>query len=197
MGVGVLRNLNLKNMAKADLKVVGPAATWGRYLVAGGTAIEVGEPIVSAGKHDTHDGVSDANTYVLLVADGPIIAAVTTSTDRFGGIAAAASENVAAGTVKEQFLNCAIPVPQVGRIRGKAETAASVDTLTELALLIGDYTLFDYNGTGASDGGELYTIKQTASSNTSALEIVGGNPATSELEVVVSDQVYRRDYVDS
>jgi hypothetical protein len=182
-------------MARADLRVIGPAASFGRYLVAGGTAIVAGEPVWNLGNYDSTAGRTSVNTYVLQADDGPTISAVTTTTHIHGGIALKDSENVAAGTVKEQFLNCAIAVPHVGRIRGKAETAASVDTLTELALIIGDATLFDYDATGAADGGELYTIKEVGAANTSGLTIVGGNTALSELEVTVPGEAYRRDFV--
>lgn len=171
---------------KADLKVIGPKAIFPRYLVAGGTQIKAGEPIHSVATSSS--GAASANTHVLVAADSPVI-----GTHRFGGIANEDSENVAAGTVKEQFLNAACPVPGVGRIRGKAETVASVDTLTELALLIGDYVLFDYAATGGADGGELYTIKEVAGADTSGLEIVGGNTALSTIDVVVDGRAYRHD----
>ena len=173
-------------MAKADLQVIGPNAAFGRYLVAGGTAIQAGEPL--HGLATLSSGISSDNTMVLAAADTPVI-----GTHRFGGIALAPSKNVAAGTVAEQFLNTANPVPYVGRIRGKAETAASVDTLTELALLIQDVVLIDYAATGAADGGQLYTIKEVGSADTSGLEIVGGNIALSTLDVTVAAQAYRHD----
>lgn len=173
-------------MARADLKVIGPTANFPRYLVAGGTAIQVGEPLHTTATLSS--GVASANTAVLAAADTPVI-----GTHKFMGIANENSENVAAGTVKEQFLNTSNPVPSVGRIRGKAETAASVDTLTELALLIQDAVLIDYSATGASDGGELYTIKETASADTSGLEIVGGNTALSTLDVTLAATAYRHD----
>lgn len=100
------------------------------------------------------------------------------------------SVNVAAGTVAEQWLNVATPVPAVGRIRGKAETAANADTLTELALIVMDKTLIDYDATGASDGGQLYTIKDTAAADVNGLTIVGGNTALSTLDVVVDARAY-------
>lgn len=176
---------------KADLKVVGPKAIFPRYLVAGGTKIRVGEPIHNVGTLSS--GLLSANTMVLAAADTPVIAAITTSTHRFGGIANEDALLVAAGTVTEQFLNSACPVPHIGRIRGKAETAANVDTLTELALLIGDAVLIDYAATGASDGGPLYTIKDAGSADTSGLEIVGGNTALSTLDVTVHALAYRVD----
>lgn len=171
---------------KADLRVIGPAASFSRYLVAGGTQIQAGEPIHSVATLSS--GVASANTYVLAAADTPVI-----GTHKFGGVAIENSENVAAGTVKEQLLNTANPVPNIGRIRGACETSGAVDTLTELALLIQDVVLIDYNSTGASDGGELYTIKNAASADTSGLEIVGGNTATNELDVVVDARAYRHD----
>lgn len=178
-------------MAKADLKVIGPAAIFPRYLVAGGTGIQAGEPLHNLGTLSS--GLASVNTAVLAAADTPIIAAITTSTHKFMGVANENSENVAAGTVKEQFLNAACPAPLIGRIRGKAETSGSVDTLTELALLISDAVLIDYAATGASDGGELYTIKEVGSADTSGLEIVGGNTALSTLDVVVHSLAYRSD----
>ena len=174
-------------MAKADLRTIGPAAAWGRYLVAGGTAIQAGEPL--HGLATLSSGIASDNTYVLAAADTPVI-----GTHKFGGIAQEPSANVAAGTVKEQFLNCMNPVPYIGRIRGKAQTAASVDTLTELALLIQDVTLIDYNATGAADGGQLYTIIEVSpGADTDGLEIVGGIPALSLLDVTVDARAYRHD----
>lgn len=114
-------------------------------------------------------------------------------THQFGGVAQADSDNAAAGTTKAQFLTTANPVPSVGRIRGKAETFANVDTLAELVGLLSDSVLIDYNSTGGVDGGELYTIKDAASADSSGLEIVGGNPALGELEVTVDARAYRTD----
>lgn len=173
-------------MAKADLRTIGPAAAWGRYLVSGGTAIQAGEPLHSLAA--LTNGLADVNTYVLAAADTPVI-----GTHKFGGVAQEPSSNVSAGTVREQFLNTMNPVPYIGRVRGKAETTASVDTLTELALLIQDTVLIDYSATGAADGGQLYTIKEVGSADTSGLEIVGGIPALSLIDVTVDARAYRHD----
>ena len=171
---------------RGNLSVVGPTAIFPRYLVSGGTAISAGEPLHNVGATYT-SGVTDVNTSVLAAADTPVI-----GTHAFRGIAC---ENaiLTGSTVAEQFLNTSNPVPNIGRIRGKAETAGSVDTLSELALLIGDFVLIDYNSTGASDGGELYTIKEAASADTSGLELVGGNVAVQTLDVVVDFRAYRTD----
>jgi len=170
-------------MAKADLKVVGPAAIFPRYFVSGGTAIQAGEPVHSVATYS--GGEASANTMVLAAADTPVI-----GTHNFGGVANEDSKNVAAGTVAEQWLNVATPAPCVGRVRGKAEVTASVDTLTELALLIMDKVLIDYNSTGATDGGQLYTIKVAASADTSGGTLVYGNVHTQELDIVIDSRAY-------
>ena len=95
------------------------------------------------------------------------------------------------GTLVAQTALASCPIPDLGRIRGKGETAASVDSDAEILGLIGDVTLIDYNATGASDGGELYTIKELASANTSGLEIVEGNAAKGTLDVLVDPRAYR------
>jgi hypothetical protein len=173
-------------MARADLRVIGPAASFGRYLAAGQTAVQAGEPIHSTAVRTS--GAANSNVYVLAAADTPVV-----GTHQFGGIALKDSENAAAGTTLAQFLVTANPVPCVGRIRGKAETAASVDTMAELVAILADAVLIDYNSTGAADGGELYTIKEAASADTSGLEIVGANIALGELEVTVDARAYRTD----
>ena len=170
----------------SDLRVQGPQAAIKRYVVSGGTAIMAGEPMHSVATLTS--GASSANTFVLAAADTPVI-----GTHRFGGVALENSENAGAGTTLEQFLTCACPVPYIGKITGRAETVANVDTLTELALIIQDAVLIDYSATGASDGGQLYTIKDAASADTSGLEIVGGNVALSTLDVVVDARAYRHD----
>lgn len=58
-------------MAKADLKTIGPAAIFPRYVVAGGTAIQAGEPVHSVATYSS--GVASANTVVLAAADTPVI----------------------------------------------------------------------------------------------------------------------------
>lgn len=172
-----------------DLLVIGPQANMKRYLVAGGTSIKAGEPVHSVATQNG-SGIASANTHVLVEADSPII-----GTHRFGGVSLENSLNNKAATpvVIEQFLNTANPVPSVGRLRGKAETAANVDTLTELALLLGDMVLIDWDTTGASDGGELYTIHDDATADTSGLELIGGNPAIQTLDATLAATAYRHD----
>lgn len=173
---------------KADLAVIGPAISLPRRIAASATRYEVGEPLHGLGTLTA--GVMSTNTFVLAAADTPVI-----GTHRFGGVAmsrcfplvnASGSATVVAHTAQ-----ASCPVGNLSRIRGKGEIAANVDTDAELILIIGDVTLIDYNSTGGTDGGELYTIKDVASANTSGLEIVGGVVAQSLLEVTVDPRAYR------
>ena len=171
-----------------DISVIGLQASVRKYVAAAQTNIQAGEPMHSVATLSS--GVSSDNVYVLAAADTPVI-----GTHRFGGIAIKKSLNDTAATplTLAQYLTCALPVPYIGILRCKAETAASVDTASELAGLIGDVTLIDYAATGASDGGQLYTIKEVASADTSGLEIVNGNTALSTLDVTVDARAYRHD----
>ena len=172
---------------RGDLTVKGPQAAFKRYLVAGGTAIEAGEPIHSLGVTYS-GGTVDTNTFVLAAADTPVI-----GTHRFGGVSMERALLASAGTVLAQLLNSANPVPAVGRVYGKAETTSAVDTLSEVGGVYGDYVLIDYNATGGSDGGELYTIKVAASADTSGLELVDFDIARQLVGATPHQNAYRND----
>ncbi|GAG29716.1 unnamed protein product, partial [marine sediment metagenome] len=148
--------------------------------------VEAGEPVHSVNTQSS--GAATDNYYVLAAADTPVHA-----THRFGGVSIEISEIVAAGTTTAQYLNCACPAPDMGLIRGMAKDTSAIDTQAALNLIIQDYTLIDYNSTGGADGGELYTIIETATSDTSCLEILRGNPALGTLDVVVHARGYRHD----
>lgn len=171
-----------------DLKVRGPNAVIKRNIAAGGTAISAGEPLQAA--ITSSSGAASANVMALAAADFPV---VSTGNFRFGGVAIKTAELASAGTTNAQLIPCACPVPFIGKIRGAAETKTNIDTAAELLAIIGDFTLIDYNATGASDGGELYTIKDTASADTSGLEIVDGNTSRGTLDAVLDADVYRFD----
>jgi hypothetical protein len=170
---------------RADLSVIGPQATIDRYVVSGGTAIVAGEPIHCLGTQT--NGANGTNTFVLAAADTPVI-----GTHRLGGVAIK-NAVLSGATTATQYLPTAVPIGQAGRIRGRAQTVGSVDTAAELAGIIGDYTLIDYNATGGTDGGELYTIIETVTADTSGLEIVDGNIFKGTLDVVVDDRAFRHD----
>ncbi len=170
-----------------DLSVHGPNAVLKRYLASGQTAILAGEPTHSVATYSS--GVPSATVYVLAAADTPVV-----GTQKFGGISVKNSLNAAAGTTNAQYLPCACPVPSIGILRGMAETKGSFDTAAEIAALLQYVTLIDYNATGATDGGQLYTIKQSGvAADTSGLEIIGGNPTLGSVDVVVAARAYRSD----
>lgn len=171
---------------RADLSVHGLQTSISVRVAASATRYEVGEPLHSLATQSS--GVGSVNTYVLAAADTPVI-----GTHRLGGIAIKRCLPLSSGTVVAHKTQVARPVPYIGKIRGKGETFASVDTDAEILAIIQDYTLIDYAATGGADGGELYTIKQTASADTSGLEIIDGNAATGELDVTVDARAYRHD----
>lgn len=171
---------------RADLEVVGFANTLPRRIAASATRYEVGEPLHGLGVWTS--GVVDVNTFVLAAADTPVI-----GTHRFGGIASKNAVPFGTGTLLAHTTLAHCPIPSVGRIRGKAETAASIDTASELLGIIGDITLIDYNATGGVGSTELYTIKEVAQADTSGLEILEGNTAVGSLDVLVQSRAYRND----
>ncbi len=171
---------------RGDLQVIGLQGSVTRYAAASQTAFSAGEPLHSTATSSS--GAASGNVYVLAAADTPVI-----GTHKFGGISLRNSLNGSAGTTVAQYVKAACPAPQIGIIRGKAETAASIDTASELAAILQDVTLIDYNSTGATDGGELYTIKEVASADTSGLEVVNGNTGLGTLDVTVDARAYRHD----
>jgi hypothetical protein len=171
---------------KGDLSVIGLQTELPRRIAASATRYEVGEPLHGLGT--LTNGVINTNTFVLAAADTPVI-----GTHRFGGIAIKSAKPFGTGTLVAHKTVAACPVPQIGIIRGKSEVTTTMDTESELIGLIGDVTLIDYSATGAVDGGELYTIKDAASADTSGLEIVGGDTAKGLLDVVVEARAYRND----
>lgn len=171
---------------RGDLSVIGLSQTLPRRIAASATRYEVGEPLHSTATSSS--GAASANEYVLAAADTPVI-----GTHRFGGIAMKPCLPEVTGTVVAHKTLAACPMPGLGRIRGKGETATAVDTDAEILGLIGDYVLIDYSATGGADGGELYTIKNAASADTSGLEIVDGNASKGTLDVTVDGRAYRHD----
>lgn len=154
-------------------------------IAASATRFEAGEPLHSLGTLTA--GVASVNTFVLAAADTPVI-----GTHVFGGVAAKGALPYKTGTVIAQKTHVFRPLAWVGQLWGKAETPANLDTQSELTGLLYDTVLIDYNATGGTDGGELYTIKDAASANTSGLEIVDGDLSKGLLGVVVDGRAYRQ-----
>lgn len=173
---------------RADLRVTGPQATVERNVAASATRFEFGEPLHIA-SFSLSSGVADTNVFVLVAAD-----AVVVGTGRFGGVALEGAEpKNSTGTLVAQFVNCACPVPNAGFMSGQAETVANIDTASELLAIINDAVLIDYNASGGTDGGELYTIHDDASADTSGFTIISGNIGKGILDVHVDPRAYRND----
>ena len=172
---------------RKDLSVVGLANTLPRRVGASATRFEAGEPLIQVAPTWT-SGVASANLFTLAAIDTLVVA-----TDIFGGVAIKGALPFATGTLVAQTAMAACPVPHVGRIRGRAETVASVDTDAEILLLINDFMLIDYSATGGVGSTELYTIKVLASADTTGFQLIEGNPAKQTLDVVVDPDVYRYD----
>ena len=172
---------------RGDLSSIGPSFTRPRRIAASATRYEVGEPIHSAATMDGA-GVASSNTWVLAAADTVVLGTYT-----WGGIANSSCKPFKTGTVVAHTCQTACAIPHAGLIRGKGETAASIDTDAEILALINDAVLIDYNATGGTDGGELYTIKVAGSADTSAFAIIDGNPAKATLDVEVYATAYRID----
>lgn len=172
---------------RGDLKVVGAQNALPRRIAASATRFEAGELCIGSAI-TLSSGAASANTWTLAAADSVVIA-----TDTFGGIFIKNALPIDTGTLTAQTAMCSCPVPHLGRIRGRAETTANVDTDAEILAIINDVTLIDYSATGASDGGELYTIQDTASADTSAFQIVEGDYVKQTLDVVVDARAYRID----
>ena len=171
---------------RADLSVFGPAFTRKRRVAASATRFEAGEPLYSKETYTT--GAASDNTWVLAAEDFPIL-----GTHTFGGVSLKGSNPFKTGALVAQTAICACPIPHAGLIRGKAESAAAIDTDAELLGFINDTVTFDYSATGASDGGELYTIKTASETpaDTGGLAIINGNIAKGTLDVEVYATVYR------
>lgn len=171
---------------RADLSIRGFSQTLPRPIAAATTRFYAGEPLHSTATNTA--GAVSAVGYVPAAADTPVI-----GTYRFGGIVS--QEPVVAAvtstTVAAQKVNCTLPIADLGRIRGVGDIVANIATDALLTALIGDFVLIKYAATGSVIGGPLYTMRTTASANTSGLEIVGGNSALGLLDVVIDPRAIR------
>lgn len=163
---------------RADISVVGVSGGARPFRVAASaTRFYAGEPIMRTPTYTS--GATNANTVVVLTDGKP-----TVGTDNFVGVAAKDAQVNSAGTVIAHKASVVVPIPGVTRIRGRAKTAANVDTDAELLAILGDLVLFDLTSA-------VYTIDDTAAANTAGLEIVDGNVAKQTLDVTVDARALR------
>lgn len=157
-------------MAKHDIRVVGVSYGARPFRVAASaTRFYAGEPAMRTPTYSS--GASNVNTVIVLTDTKPRVA-----TDDFVGIFA--KDATGTGTLVAHTTQVVVPVPNCTLIRGRAKTAANVDTDAELIAILND--LVDFDLTTA-----VYTIDDTATSNASALQIVNGNTAKSTLDCIV------------
>jgi hypothetical protein len=168
---------------RGDLQVIGPQFSRRLHQAASSTRVEYGEPMISTSTLSS--GAASSNEWVLAAADF----LVSAGTQTFGGIAMKGSTPFRTGTVTASYIHARTPL-MGGTIRGKAETAAAADTDAEILAVQGDAVLVDYNSTGGSDGGELYTIK-AASADTSLFQVAWGDSARGTLDIFIYPTVYR------
>ena len=171
---------------RADLSVRGFAQTLKRPIAAATTRFYAGEPLHSTATNTS--GAVSAVGYVPAAANTPVI-----GTHRLGGICIQepVGTTLTSSTVGAQHVACALPIPDLGKIRGVGDVAANIATDTLLTALEGSFTLIKYAATGSVIGGPLYTLLTTVSANSSGLEIVGGNSALGLLDVVVDPRAIR------
>lgn len=165
-------------MSKHDLRTIGINGGSRPFRVAASsTRFYAGEPMMRVPSYSA--GATDKNVIVVLTDGKPRVA-----TDNFMGIANRDAAVNTAGTVTAQTTQVAVPIPYITIIRGRAKTAANVDTDAELLLILGD--LVDFDLTAA-----VYTIDDTAASNASGLEIVNGDTSKQTLDVTVDARAMR------
>lgn len=165
-------------MAKADITTVGiDGGNQPRRVAASATRYYAGEPMNNLSTYT--NGAASVNTAVVMTDTKPRVA-----TDNFIGIAALDGVVNSAGTIVAHKASITVPIPQITRIRGRAKTAANVDTDAELILILNDYLDFDLTAA-------VYTIDDTAASNASGLMCIDGNPAKSTLDVVTDGRAMR------
>ena len=167
-------------MAKFDLEVRGiTGGNLRRRVAASATRGRVGEPLMTTPTYSS--GTTNANTVVVVTDAKPVI-----GTDEFKGICAKDFEVDSAGTVTAHYTSVTQFIPNVTRVRGKAKTAANIDTQTELTGVLDDTTVFDLTGS-------TYTIDVGGVSDGGALSIVDGNTTRGTVDCVVDARAFRTD----
>lgn len=164
-------------MSHGDISVIGISGGARPFrIAASATRYYAGEPMMKTPTYSS--GAASVNTITVVTDAKPTVA-----TDEFVGIAAKDAPTLPA-TLAAHTTSVIVPIPHITKLRGRAKTAANVDTDAELLLILGDFVLFDLTST-------VYTIDDTAAADTAGLQIVDGNPAKSTLDVVVDARAMR------
>ena len=162
---------------RIDVRTIGiSAGNWEMRVAASATRGYTGEPLMTTPTYTA--GVSDVNTVVVVTDNKP-----TVGTDEFKGICAMDFSVDSAGTVIAHRNSVTVPIPYATRLRARYETAASVDTDSELLGLFFDFARFDLtSGT--------YTFA-TSIANTAGLQVVTGLLSRRSLDCVVDARTLR------
>lgn len=153
-------------MATGDLEVIGPAYEKVRRTKANNTLLNCGEPAM----------IVNTNYAGALTDAKPVVA-----TDNFLGITNSVDTRTASLDGKVSVM---MPVPAIGIIRGKAKSAAAVDTDAELLALLFTFVLFDLTTSS-------YTIDTAVAANSNGLRIEDGNITRGTVDVSVDGRNLR------
>ena len=164
---------------KIDVEVIGASAVQKHRVAASATRFYAGEPLEFDGTLSS--GVASVNTVIQCADATPVI-----GTDWFVGISAQDAPVGTDVTVDADWIDVQEIFPGWTRLRSKAKTTTSVDTLTELVGLLWDVVLFDLTA-------GVFTIDQTGAADTSGLTIKYGIWELGLLDVTVDPRAMRAD----
>lgn len=170
-------------MAKFDISTIGITAGNVRMRVAASaTRSYVGEPLGTTPSYTT--GVSDTNTVRQLADNETVI-----GTHEFKGICAKDFQVTSAtdATIVAHYTLVSCPIPYATKIRGRVETAASIDTQAELTGVLFDLTRFHRSSA------PVYRIQAGGEADTGPLQIVDGNTSRGTLDCFVDARAMRID----
>lgn len=156
-------------MAKGDVKVIDPLGkinypVWKFPTRAGTTAINAGEPVVTAVSAD------ERVFYVVALADGQPL----TTTDYLVGVSASASSHT---TSADGFIDVYLAENVV--FGAKAKSTTQFDTQAEVNSAVNYRIPFDLTGS-------TYTA-DLANADTAGLQVIGGDPDTQTVYFVTRD----------
>ena len=168
-------------MSKFDLMAVGITAGVTRARVAASaTDTKVGEPLMTSPTYTS--GTSDVNTVIQCADNTPTI-----GTNEFKGLCAQDFVKNSAGTVTAHYTRVTNFIPYATKVRGKVETAANIDTQSELTGVLNDLTRFHRSST------PVYAIQAGGEAYTGALQICDGNIARGTVDCYVDARAFRSD----
>lgn len=166
-------------MAKANVQVVGVSAGNRTFRVASAaTRFYDGEPLMKTPTYSS--GAVSVNTVTPVTNTKPII-----GTDEFVGVASIDASVNSSNTVTAQKTQATVLIPNVTIMRALASSTSAINTDAALILLLGNVVTFNLTSS-------VYTINSTATVNTAALTIVGGNSVKGTLDVTVDGRAYRQ-----